>query len=127
MKLHRIRILRGIAVIASLGLSFSVSGNESNSHSSSLEVRSGMVIPDTIPAQQQIPDQKPPPTSQQPTAGATSTVDQKTEAVKTDAAAIIKTVPKARRQVKPVALPKVIQPKPVRIIKPKIVVKPGLL
>lgn len=40
---------------------------------------------------------------------------------------LIKEIPKARRQVKPVALPKMVPVKPVKIIKPKIVVRTGLL
>ena len=40
---------------------------------------------------------------------------------------VIKQVPKSRRQVKPVAVPKIVTTKPKAIIKPKIVIKTGLI
>ena len=40
---------------------------------------------------------------------------------------IVKQVPKSRKQVKPVAVPKIVTTKPKAIIKPKIVIKTGLI
>src|SRR5688572_24613641 len=40
---------------------------------------------------------------------------------------VIKQVPKSRKQVKPVAVPKIVTTKPKAIIKPKIVIKTGLI
>ena len=40
---------------------------------------------------------------------------------------VIKQVPKSRKQVKPVAVPRIVPTKPKAIIKPKIVIKTGLI
>src|SRR4051812_43643411 len=40
---------------------------------------------------------------------------------------VIKQVPKSRKQMKPIAVPKIVTTKPKAIIKPKIVIKTGLI
>jgi hypothetical protein len=44
-----------------------------------------------------------------------------------DVSNVIKQVPKSRKQVKPVAVPKIVTTRPKAIIKPKIVIKAGLI
>jgi hypothetical protein len=44
-----------------------------------------------------------------------------------EAPTVIKQVPKSRKQLKPVAVPKIVTTKPKAIIKPKIVIKTGLI